>query len=150
MKPYAREALQRQLIADEGIRLYAYKDSLGYLTLGCGRLIDRRLGGGITMVEAMYLLDNDIDKCVRQLVGALPWFTALDAVRQTVLCNMCFNLGITRLLKFKNTLAAVERGDYEAAALGMMQSKWATQTGARAERLAKMMKTGAWPNVANA
>jgi lysozyme len=55
---------------------------------------------------------------------------------------MCFNLGVTRLGGFVNTLAAMKRGDYEAAADGMMKSLWASQVGRRAQRLAKMMREG--------
>ena len=48
---------------------------------------------------------------------------------------MGFNLGITRLLKFKKFLAALEQHDWETAAVEMMDSRWATQVGPRATRL---------------
>jgi lysozyme len=63
-------------------------------------------------------------------------------VRQNVLADMCFNLGIGGLLSFKNTLAMVEHGKYEEAAAAMLQSKWATQVGQRAIELSEMMRTG--------
>ena len=59
-----------------------------------------------------------------------------------MLADMCFNLGINRLLGFKNTLAAIKAGDYEAAADGMLASMWAKQVGKRAHRLIKMMREG--------
>ena len=134
--------LNAQLIRHEGLRLTTYQDSLGYWTIGVGRLIDARKGGGITEDEADYLLSHDVVKVMGGLDGALPWWTGLSEVRQRALADMCFNLGLAGLLKFKNTLAAVRRGDYPAAAEGMLASKWAGQVGIRAKRLAKMMETG--------
>ncbi|HXG70394.1 MAG TPA: hypothetical protein VNJ04_07255, partial [Gemmatimonadaceae bacterium] len=78
----ARERLLQILVVDEGVVLHAYQDSLGYLTLGIGRLIDKRLGGGITHAEALFLLNNDVDRKVHELVARFPWFTGLDPVRQ--------------------------------------------------------------------
>jgi lysozyme len=72
----------------------------------------------------------------------LPWWRNLSPVRQRVLVNMAFNLGMVGLLTFKNTLGAMQNGSYAAAAAGMLSSKWATQVGVRAERLADMMRTG--------
>ena len=69
----------------------------------------------------------------------------LDPVRRAVVVNMLFNLGLPKLLKFKNTLAAIRQGDYELAARGMLNSKWARQVGRRAKELAEMMRTGEWP-----
>lgn len=134
--------ISEELIRDEGEVLHAYQDTEGFLTIGVGRLIDKRRGGGITREEALYLLQNDILRKMEDLDRELPWWKKLSQVRQRVLLNMCFNLGIGGLLKFKNTLAAVESGRYEEAAKGMMASKWAKQVGARAERLAKMMREG--------
>lgn len=130
------------LVRDEGEVLHAYQDSLGYWTIGVGRLIDLRRGGGITREESRYLLRHDIEEVFEQLDAAIPWWLLLSQKRRRVLANMAFNLGIGGLLSFKNTLAAVKRGDYEAAARGMLNSKWATQVGQRANRLAEMMRTG--------
>lgn len=134
--------LGAELIRDEGEVLHAYQDAEGFLTIGVGRLIDKRRGGGITHEESLYLLQNDILRKIEDLDRELPWWRKLSKVRQRVLLNMCFNLGIGGLLGFKNTLAAVESGRYEEATKGMLSSRWAKQVGARAERLAKMMKEG--------
>lgn len=134
--------LAQQLIEHEGLRLSAYQDSLGYWTIGIGRLIDARKGGGITATEARMLLFNDIAKIERQLDEHLPWWRTLSDVRQRVLADMAFNLGVAGLLKFKNTLALIEDAEYERAAAAMLQSKWASQVGRRAKRLAAMMRTG--------
>lgn len=137
-----KKQLTKELRRDEGVVPFAYQDHLGYWTIGVGRLIDKRKGGGLSEAEIDFLLSNDIDRFEKQLIDALPWYGRLDDVRQRVLVNMAFNLGIAGLLGFKNTLAMIERGDYAGAAKGMLNSKWATQVGERAKRLATMMETG--------
>jgi len=78
------------------------------------------------------------------LKNAVDCFTRLDDARKAVLLNMSFQLGITGLLKFKNTLAKIEAGDYQGAADNMLKSLWARQTPNRANRLAEQMRTGQW------
>lgn len=136
--------LTSQLRRDEGEKLAAYQDHLGYWTIGVGRLIDGRKGGGLTPEESAYLLNNDIDKRRAELQQRLPWLKQLDEARQGVLLNMSFQMGIDGLLGFKNTLAMVQRGDYAGAAKGMLNSLWARQTPDRAKRLSEQMRTGAW------
>lgn len=143
-----RDQLRAQLKADEGTgplsggRFRPYHDTVGKLTIGFGRNLDDR---GISLAEADALLDNDIDDAIRDLTARYPsWFPALDPVRQAVLVQMAFNLGIARLSGFKRTLGAVARRDYALAAVGMLESLWAEQVGARARRLARQMETGEW------
>ena len=137
--------LEKQLRGDEGVKSCAYTDSLGYWTIGVGRLVDaRKPGGGLRQDEISYLLNNDIVDRVAALTAQLPWFTGLDEARQGVLLNMSFQLGTVGLLAFKTTLGNVRAGDYDTAANNMLLSKWATQTPERAGRLAKQMKTGVW------
>lgn len=136
--------LIRQLSDEEGEVLNAYQDHLGYWTIGIGRLIDKRKGGGITKEESEYLLSNDISKVNAQLDANIPWWRNLDEPRQAVLQGMAFQMGITNLLGFKNTLKMIEAGDYEAAGKGMLNSLWAKQTPGRANRMSKQMKTGEW------
>lgn len=124
--------------------LHAYQDHLGYWTIGIGRLIDKRKGGGISKDEAEYLLSNDVSSRLIELQARLPWFSQLDDARKAVLLNMSFQLGVPGIMNFKRTLALVEQGDYAAAADGMLQSKWATQTPKRANEMAEQMRSGQW------
>lgn len=134
-----------QLRLDEGEVLHEYKDHLGYSSLGIGRLIDKRRGGGITKEEASYLFQNDLKRVKAQVLRRIPWSNKLDEARFGVLVNMTFQMGIDGVLKFKNTLAMIERGDYKAAAAGMLNSLWAKQqTPDRAKRLSVQMETGEW------
>ena len=140
--PFDRSALIRQIRLHEGERLKPYRCSAGKLTIGVGRNLDDR---GITREESAMLLDNDIRLLEVELYRALPWASALDDVRQRVLLDMAFNLGLPGLLQFKRTLEAIRTGQYQQAATMMLDSLWARQVGQRAERLSRMMATGATP-----
>ena len=131
------EACMRDLRRHEGLRLKPYKDTVGTLTIGYGRNLEAK---GITHAEADYLLDSDVQEAIDEVFASLPWVADLDENRQAILVNMAFNLGINGLLEFHNTLAAVEAGNYEEAAKGMLASKWAKQVGRRAEELATRMR----------
>lgn len=136
------QELIKELRRDEGVVAHAYQDSLGYWTIGVGRLIDKRKGGKLTDEEIDYLLMNDVKECVADLDKNLPWWRSLSDSRRRVLVNMRFNLGMAGLLGFKNTLKFIETGEYKRAADNMLLSKWAKQVGQRANRLAKMMEQG--------
>lgn len=139
------EKITAQLRRDEGTRATAYKDSMDFLTIGVGRLIDsRKPGAGLRPDEIEYLLRNDINDRVQALRKALPWFDGLSEARRGVLINMAFQLGTAGLLGFKSTLALIATGKYAEASDQMIKSKWATQTPARSKRLAEQMKTGEW------
>lgn len=114
------------IIEHEGKISYAYPDSEGYLTIGVGRLIDKRLGGKLSDDEINYLLQNDLQRC-RQELEQYKWFTQLDEVRQGVLIELCFNLGLPRLLKFQRMINALIFGNYKAASAEMLASDWSKQ-----------------------
>ena len=74
--------LTAQLTRDEGRERSMYLDHLGYATIGVGRLIDARKGGGLREDEIDYLLRNDINDRIDQLGRRIPWFLELDGARQ--------------------------------------------------------------------
>ena len=129
--------LTQQLIIDEGLRLKPYHCTAGKLTIGVGRNLDDR---GITEAEALALLDNDIKNFWDQLILAQPWVVLAPEAIQEALLNMAFNLGISGLLGFKNTLALMQTRDYAHAASAMLDSIWAHQVGQRATRLAEQVQ----------
>lgn len=137
-------SLRTQLRALEGRVRHAYQDHLGYWTIGVGRLIDERKGGGLREVEIDFLLDNDIADFKRQVFASLRWAEQLDDVRQAVLIGMAFQMGMNSLLGFRNTLDAIRDGHYAHAAANMLDSKWARQTPARAQKMARQIETGQW------
>lgn len=131
--------LATQLEIDEGKRARIYTDTVGKVTVGVGRnLSDRDLFPD----EIALMLKNDIASVERDLDRALPWWRELTEARQNVLGNMCFNLGIDRLKGFVNTLTLIRARRYDAAAAEMLNSTWAKQVGARATRLAAVMRSG--------
>ncbi|OPZ42219.1 MAG: Phage lysozyme [Bacteroidetes bacterium ADurb.BinA104] len=132
--------IKAQLVRHEGLRLKPYRCTAGKLTIGIGRNLEDR---GISQKEAYAMLERDILDFEQQLLNEIPEvYNKLDEVRQSVLLNMCFNLGIKGLLEFKNTLAFIDAGDWERAANGMLASKWAKQVGRRAIELSELMRKG--------
>jgi lysozyme len=130
-----------QIKRHEGLRLAAYKDHLGYLTIGYGRLIDEARNGGISEAEAEHLLHNDLAACERDL-ESIPGYRDLDDVRQAALINMRFQLGGGGIRAFKKMWAALNVGDYGTAALEALDSRWAKQTPRRAAEVAEQLRTG--------
>ena len=139
----ALEKLKARLIADEGKVRHAYTDSEGWITIGVGRLVDQRRGGGLSDDEIDYLLMNDIRKA-EALARTYPWYESLDWPRQAVIVCMLFQLGLVGLNGFKKMREALERQDYATAAIEMLNSRWQQQTSARAKRMADVMRTGVW------
>lgn len=133
------QALQNQLIIDEGLRLKPYPDSVGKLTIGIGRNLT---DVGISRDEALTLNSNDIKDICDRLDAALGWWRHMTENRQQALANMAFNLGINGLLGFRDTLNHLQANEYDLASKTMLSSKWATQVGERAVRLSEMIKNG--------
>tara|TARA_R110002167_G_scaffold19341_2_gene71521 strand:+ start:8592 stop:9008 length:417 start_codon:yes stop_codon:yes gene_type:complete len=130
------EDVAKQIKIDEGFVSTPYECTAGKITIGYGRNIE---DNGITREEAEMLLRNDIQSTRGELSFAFDWFILMPDAKQGVLINMCFNLGLTRLLKFKKMLAALEVKDYKEASIQMLDSKWAGQVGERAVRLSEAM-----------
>ena len=149
-----------KLIAHEGMVLKVYQDTLGIDTIGIGRnLKDRGISKeeldymdipnmdtvyehGITEADARYLALNDIKIVENELCKVHECVENLDAVRQLILMDMAFNMGVPRLCKFKKMWNAIHEGNFEAASLEMMDSRWARQVGNRAKKLSDAMKSG--------
>jgi len=136
--------LTAQLKRHEGYRRHPYRCTAGKLTIGFGRNLEDK---GISEGEAETLLAGDIAEVRKELFRALPWLNGLPEVRQAVLINMAFNLGVLGLLQFRRMLKAVNQKDYDKAADEMLDSRWAEQVGNRATELAEQMRTGEWQGV---
>jgi lysozyme len=133
--------LADQLRRDEGWRTYPYKDTVGKQTIGYGRNLD---DVGISPSEGDFLLANDIKAATVALESHFPWVMGLDSVRMGALTNLCFNMGIAGLASFKDMLEKVKDGDYKAAGYALLNSRYAKQVGARAQRLAVQLEVGEW------
>lgn len=136
--------LAQQLIEqEEGRSPFVYTDSEGYATIGIGCLVDDRVKGSSGLcdaaIDAQFAHDSER---ARKDAAALPGFQRCNEVRQAVLISMCFQLGnLQGWPKFK---AALALGDYDMAAEEGMDSRWAKQTPARAQRQMHMLRTGEW------
>ena len=157
---YRREAFIEKLIAHEGLRLEVYQDTLGIDTIGIGRNLEDRgitkeeLEGldipsidhvyeyGLTEADAAYLAHNDVEIVEEELVRAHPCVDRLDSVRQLILMDMAFNMGVPRLCKFKKMWNAIHDDNFQAAAKEMLDSRWANQVKSRATKLANAMHNG--------
>ena len=157
---YDRTKLIEKLIQHEGLKLQVYKDTLGIDTIGIGRnLEDRGISKeeldamdipnigviyeyGITEADAVYLAENDVQIVENELLTAHPCVDRLDAVRQLVLVDMAFNMGVPRLRGFKKMWAAIHADDFQTAAKEMLDSRWANQVKSRSTILANMMHIG--------
>jgi len=123
----------------EGFRPYVYYCSQGYPTGGYGHaFLDR---SPISHAVASILFEEDFSRTTSDYDKLQ---LSLDPVRRAVLYDMLFNLGLSRLRRFKKMLKALRSGDYAEAAAEILDSDYARQVGGRAKTLAKMMKTGQW------
>lgn len=136
--------LVAQLKRHEGVKKFCYLCPAGFETIGVGRNISENNGLGLSDDEIDYLLQNDIKRCKQELI-ALSWFVDLDEVRQDAIVNLCFNLGLTRLMGFKLAMAAMAEANYEKAAYEFYDSRWAKQVGSRADEVCHMIRTGQYP-----
>jgi len=123
-------------------RHVSYKCPAGHWTIGIGRNIDPESGIGLSDDEVDYLLQNDIERCIKELSSEYAWFGDLDDVRREAVINIFFNLGATRFRGFKNAIAAMEEGEYARASTEFLDSRWAKQVGGRALELADIIRTG--------
>ena len=133
--------IDEQLVRDEGIRLFPYRDTVGKLSIGVGRNLD---DNGISKTEAMFMLGRDIMRVSEQLEENWPWTATLDDARRGALINMGFNLGIHGLSDFREFLSLMQAGKWEDAAKDLAGTKVAKQLSARYARLALQIRTGEW------
>jgi lysozyme len=159
---YDRRNLIDKLIEHEGMVLTVYQDTLGIDTIGIGRnLKDRGISKeeldhmdipninviyehGISEADARYLAANDVQIVEDELLKAHPCIAGLDAVRQLILIDMAFNMGVPRLCKFKNMWNAIHEEKFDIAAKEMLDSRWANQVKLRSVKLANAMHNGAF------
>ena len=157
---YNRENFVNKLIAHEGLRLQVYQDTLGIDTIGIGRNLEDRgitdeeldwmdmpsmdavYEHGISEADAMYLAQNDVQIVEEELLRAHPCVEDLDAVRQLVVMDMAFNMGVPRLRKFKKMWNAIHENKFDVAAKEMLDSRWANQVKSRAVKLSNAMHNG--------
>lgn len=146
--------LIEQLKIDEGYVGHVYPCSAGANTIGYGYNLDSNslhlssleishaFRKGMGEVEAERLLILMIKKTIEELQGIFSNWNEISKPRQDALTNMCFNLGVTRFLKFKKMIDLVEANDFVAASKEGLNSLWAKQLPARSKRVMDLLKQG--------
>ncbi len=137
-----KSKLREQLKIDEGVKYEIYNDHLGYATFGIGHLVTpkdeeygKKLGTPVSETRVNQVFDNDVDKYINESKKVFSNLEELPDEIQQVIVNMCFNMGAPRLSKFKKFISAINNHNWELASKEMLDSKWATQVGERANRL---------------
>lgn len=130
-----------QIVADEGYRSRPYKDSRGLWTIGFGHLIKEGENfKDLTPHKAVEMLRKDYEYASDSVENKYPW---AEGEVKLVLINMTFQMGVSGVSKFENTISHMQQGEYDKAAGEMLDSRWASQTPNRAARLAgRIMKLG--------
>jgi lysozyme len=162
MLPDAKARLKAYIISHEGWRTEPYLDVAGLPTIGVGfnltksgareRILDLGCGADdwralkLTDEQVQRLFDEDFETALDGAVGLVDGFDRLSEARQGVLVDMAFHMGVGGLSRFSRTLAAVQAGDWDRAAAEMLDSRYALQTPARAQRNIEAMRRGQWPD----
>ena len=143
------ELCKQEIKRHEGEVLKIYEDSLGYKTLGIGHLCQPEdpeysweVGTKVSEEVVDMYFENDFYKHLAETIhvfGTEEAFYNLPEPIQRVLVNMCFNLGGTRLSKFKNMLAACRSHNWQEMARQMQDSRWYYQVGRRSQELQRMV-----------
>ena len=123
---------------NEGYREFMYECTAGKKTIAIGL----NLEAGISLEEARVILKMRMDKIYDQFMNKFDWFYGLNDARQAALCDMAYQLGFVGVCKFVKSLKLVEQGNYQAASIEFLNSKWARQTSERAVRITRMIASG--------
>ncbi len=91
----------------EGLSLTVYQCTTGANTIGYGRNLDTN---GITKQEAELLLMNDIKNATKQ-AKTLDFYQGLTAVRQEVIIELVYNLGLKGFKTFSRAIKAISLKD---------------------------------------
>ena len=141
------EQLRKELERDEGVKYEVYLDHLGYPTLGIGHLItddDPECGASVgTKVDSdrvQEAFEADVETVLSDCERLYVQFEHLPEEVKLIIANMMFNMGYTRLSKFKGMKRCVDARDWEWAADEMVDSKWYKQVTRRADRLVVRMR----------
>lgn len=131
-----KETLEQMIERHEGCKYSPYIDSVGVQTIGIGHNLHKQISR--KAVEQIFA--DDIADAKADCMHQFPWFADLSELRQWAMIDLCFNMGINRLMGFKNFLLAMSLGDYETAAGHLLDSLYAKQVKGRAREIADMIR----------
>jgi len=131
--------LIEDLKSDEGWVPFAYKDNLGYLTIGYGFLIDEQKGGRLPKEIGEAWLKYEAQNKWDEVVNKEPWLADQPEDVQRAVANMAYNLGVSGVLGFKKMLLSLKNNNRTEAAEHALDSRWAMQVGLRAKRVSDLI-----------
>jgi lysozyme len=141
------EQLKETLKVDEGVVYKIYKDHLGYPTFGIGHLVIKEdnefgkdVGTEVSEDRVNECFESDVQSVIDDCKKLHDGWDGYPQEAKQIIANMMFNMGLTRLSKFKNHNAALQSGDWKEAAKEGRDSKWHKQVTNRAERLMKRLE----------
>lgn len=126
--------LIEEIMKNEGFVGTVYKDTLGFDTIGYGTKLP------LGKEEAALILEYRLKAKIKELETKEPFVNSLPLEKQEILAEMCYQMGVSGVLKFKKMWEALKRLDYETAGVQMLDSTWAVQTPNRAMKLSQMMR----------
>jgi len=139
--------LREQLKIDEGVKYEVYDDHLGYKTLGIGHLVKATdeeygapVGTPVSEERVNAIFEADVVTYISEAKTVFGFLENMPSEAQQVIVNMCFNMGAPRLKQFKKFITAMNNEEWKVAAVEMLDSKWASQVGERANRLSDRIK----------
>jgi lysozyme len=138
--------LESQIKQAEGIRLAAYKDSLGLWTAGVGHLLDQGrdwTGVRFSVAQVAEWLESDIKTAVKLSNGLLEWPAMDTDARQMALVELVFNMGLSHWRQFAMARKAMSEKNWPEASKQLLSSLWAKQVGPiRSNRIAIQISSG--------
>jgi lysozyme len=142
MTSFQLARLKNQLRKHEGWQRTPYQDTKGVWTVGAGHNLQN--GPPLSDAAIELILDDDIADAERRCRRTFPWFEGLSDVRQTVVVELAFAMGLGGLGTFRNMLGAMVDGNWNRAADELLDSEWARDVGQRAHTLAEMLRSNQW------
>ena len=139
--------LREQLKIDEGVKYEVYDDHLGYKTFGIGHLVkatDEEYGASVgtpvSEERVNSVFNKDVETYIDESKKVFGNLEDMSQEAQQVIVNMAFNMGAPRLSKFLKFIKAINDEDWATASVEMLDSRWASQVGIRANRLSDRIK----------
>ena len=131
------KSLLESIKKHEGFVEHVYQDSLGIDTIGYGFAIK-----DLTLDEdiAEDILMRKLERLKRNANSRFKWLEDMPIVVQEVILNMCYQLGVTGVSKFRKAISALQEGEWDEAANEMLDSLWARQTPNRATELSDIVR----------
>jgi len=140
-------SIEKLLEREEGFRESVYYCSEGYPTIGIGTVIGPRYTPlkyytlQVSKEVAYAMLQQELES-ISKALDKNPVYCAMNSDRKCILQSMAYQLGVSGLMKFKKMWKALAIEDYDLASVEAINSKWANQTPIRAQRHAKVLRSG--------